>query len=100
MADKITSCKTCGAEMAASAKVCPKCGAKNKKPFYKKWWFWVLAVIIIAGIAGGASNSGNTASSGGTAPALSAAQSGEPGGRQRPADGGHRLHALRRGRSV
>ena len=37
----------------------------------------MLAVIIIAGIAGGASNSGNTASSGGTAPALSAAQSAE-----------------------
>ena len=29
MADKITSCKTCGAEMAASAEVCPKCGAKT-----------------------------------------------------------------------
>jgi hypothetical protein len=28
---------------------------KAKKPFYKKWWVWVLAIIIIAGIA----NSGN-----------------------------------------
>ncbi|NME95379.1 hypothetical protein HF847_05145 [Clostridium cochlearium] len=25
---------------------------KPKKPFYKKWWFWVLAVIIIGGIGG------------------------------------------------
>ena len=25
---------------------------KSKKPFYKKWWFWLLAVIIIGGIAG------------------------------------------------
>ncbi|MGG0788269.1 Ltp family lipoprotein [Peribacillus simplex] len=26
---------------------------KVKKPFYKKWWVWVLAVIIIASIASG-----------------------------------------------
>ncbi|AWZ48473.1 DUF4352 domain-containing protein [Clostridiaceae bacterium 14S0207] len=25
---------------------------KIKKPFYKKWWVWVVAVIIIAGIGG------------------------------------------------
>ena len=24
----------------------------EKKPFYKKWWFWLLAVIVIAGIYG------------------------------------------------
>jgi len=23
---------------------------KTKKPFYKKWWVWVLAIIVIAGI--------------------------------------------------
>ena len=34
---KMKNCKACGAEIATSAKSCPKCGAKNKKPFYKKW---------------------------------------------------------------
>jgi hypothetical protein len=24
---------------------------KTKKPFYKKWWVWVIAIIVIAGIA-------------------------------------------------
>lgn len=23
---------------------------KTKKPFYKKWWFWVLAVVVVAAI--------------------------------------------------
>ncbi len=27
----LTTCKTCGAQMAKSAKVCPSCGGKNKK---------------------------------------------------------------------
>lgn len=53
--EKIIKCKSCDAEIASSAKVCPKCGAKNKKPLYKKWWFWVIAVIIIASIGGGTS---------------------------------------------
>ena len=52
MANKLINCKTCGAEMASNAKVCPQCGAKNKKPIFKKWWFWVLVVIIIGSIIG------------------------------------------------
>ena len=41
---------------------------KVKKPFYKKWWFWILAFIIIGGTFGGGdeenpeSNTENTAS--------------------------------------
>ena len=31
MSDKMVKCKTCGAEIAKSAKTCPKCGAKQKK---------------------------------------------------------------------
>ena len=58
MANKIIMCKTCGAEMASSAKACPKCGAKNKKPIYAKWWFYLLLVIIVCGIIGGAGSSG------------------------------------------
>ena len=29
--EKMTNCKICGAEIAKSAKICPKCGAKRKK---------------------------------------------------------------------
>lgn len=41
-------CHACGKEIASSAKTCPSCGAKQKKPIFKKWWFWVLVVIFIA----------------------------------------------------
>lgn len=60
--NKMTTCKTCGKEMAKSAKVCPSCGAKNKKPFFTKPWFIaIVALIIIGAIAsGGKSKSGNT----------------------------------------
>ena len=53
MANKMINCKSYGAEIAASAKTCPKCGAKNKKPIYKKWWFYVLVLLIVAAVAGG-----------------------------------------------
>ncbi|NHI49037.1 hypothetical protein FDE94_14510 [Clostridium botulinum] len=26
---------------------------KNKKPFYKRWWVWILAIIILAGLGQG-----------------------------------------------
>lgn len=48
---KLNVCKVCGKEIASSAKSCPHCGAKNKKPFYKKWWVWVIAGIIVAGMS-------------------------------------------------
>lgn len=37
--------------------------AKEKKPFYKKVWFWILAVIVVIGIGGsfGGGDDGNTA---------------------------------------
>lgn len=38
---KMTKCKTCGADIAKSAKVCPHCGAKNKK-------FPLIPIIIVA----------------------------------------------------
>ena len=63
---KMINCKSCGAEIASSAKSCPKCGAKNKKPIWKRWWVWILAVIILfaaIGSVGGNSNTNNSSSS-------------------------------------
>lgn len=44
---KMKTCKACGAEIASGVKTCPHCGAKNKKPFYKKIWFWALIIIVL-----------------------------------------------------
>lgn len=55
---KMTTCKHCGAEIAASAKVCPHCGGKNKPPIYKRWWFIVIVVLIVLSAIGGSSESG------------------------------------------
>lgn len=48
--DKMTKCKTCGADIAKSAKVCPSCGAKQKKPVV----LIVIAVIFAIGVIGAA----------------------------------------------
>lgn len=56
---KVTQCKVCGQEMANNSKSCPYCGAKNKRPIYKKWWFWVIVVFIVIGTA----SSGNDSAS-------------------------------------
>ena len=56
MGNKMIKCKTCGADIAASARVCPACGAKNSKPIYKRWWFWVIAVIFLFSIVPGKSS--------------------------------------------
>ena len=68
MAEKMMTCKACGGEIAASAKSCPKCGAKNKKPFYKKVWFWIVIVIVVVavGSAGGSDNTTEVNSDNGT----------------------------------
>ncbi len=50
---KLAPCKACGAEIAASAKSCPHCGAKSKKPFYKKPWLWILLVFVFLIALGG-----------------------------------------------
>lgn len=58
---KLIKCKTCNAEIASNAKTCPQCGAKNQKPFYKKWWFWGITIFVIIMII--AINSGDSESS-------------------------------------
>ena len=59
MANKMTICKSCGAQIASSAKTCPNCGAKNKKPIYKRAWFIILVIIVILGIGGAAMGGGD-----------------------------------------
>lgn len=44
-----TICRNCSAPIEKSARVCPSCGAKVKKPFYKKWWFILLIIIVVIG---------------------------------------------------
>ena len=44
-------CQICGNEIAKNAKVCPSCGAKNKKPFYKKAWFIICALVVVIAVA-------------------------------------------------
>ena len=46
MANKLITCKTCGVEIAKNAKVCPSCGAKNKRG-KKKWFFLILLLLIV-----------------------------------------------------
>ena len=48
---KLIHCRECGKEISTSAKTCPSCGAKNKKPFYKQIWFWIIVIFVIIGIA-------------------------------------------------
>ena len=62
MKKKMKKCKTCGQEIARKAKICPHCGAKNKKPIFKKWWFWAIIVVLIIaiGTSGNDTDSGNT----------------------------------------
>ena len=40
-------CSTCGASIAKSAKSCPSCGARTKKPIYKNVFFWIVIVIAL-----------------------------------------------------
>ena len=60
---KMTTCKHCGAEIAASAKVCPQCGGKNKPPIYKRWWFITIIVLIVLSAIGGSSSSSDGSAS-------------------------------------
>lgn len=60
---KITTCKHCGAEIAASAKVCPQCGGKNKPPIYKRWWFIAIIVLIVLSAIGGSGSSSDSSAS-------------------------------------
>ena len=60
---KLKECKVCFKEIALGAKSCPNCGAKNKKPLYKRPWFIVIAAFIIFGAFAGGDDSTSTNSS-------------------------------------
>lgn len=60
MSNKMTNCKVCGEEIAVSAKTCPKCGAKNKKPVFKKVWFWFTVIVLLFVIIGSCDGSDTT----------------------------------------
>lgn len=60
---KMVTCKHCGAEIAVSAKLCPKCGGKNKKPIYKRWWFIACVVVVLISGIGAAGSSGSSSQS-------------------------------------
>lgn len=56
-------CKNCGTQINDGAAFCEKCGTatsaaptpvipaetqkKQKKPLYKKWWFWLIVVFLV-----------------------------------------------------
>ena len=63
---KMIQCKTCSKEIASNAKSCPGCGAKNKKPFYKRGWFIALAIFVIIGAIGGEGEDSSTTVDNGT----------------------------------
>lgn len=56
---KMVICRNCNNPMSEKAKVCPSCGAKNKKPFYKKGWFIILAIIVVIGVIGSLGGGGD-----------------------------------------
>lgn len=72
---KMTTCKHCGAEIAASAKVCPHCGGKNKPPIYKRWWFIAIIVLIVLSAIGGSGSGSDSSASSSKATSTSAVSS-------------------------
>lgn len=55
---KLVPCKTCGVQIAKSAKVCPNCGAKQKK---KNIVLGVIGILVAVAIIGAAAGSGGDA---------------------------------------
>lgn len=44
--NKMVVCKNCNMAIPQKAKVCPTCGVKNKKPFYKRAWFIIFSLLL------------------------------------------------------
>ena len=65
---KLIKCKTCGGEIAKNAKVCPHCGAKNKKKHvFLGIVLFIIGLFIFGSAFGSAmSTSGSSSSSSGS----------------------------------
>ena len=57
---KLKECKVCSKQIASNAKSCPECGAKNKKPVYKRPWFIIVAFLVIVGAMGDSGDKDST----------------------------------------
>lgn len=44
---KMTLCRNCNTPISKKAKICPSCGAKNKKPFFKRVWFVLFVILFL-----------------------------------------------------
>lgn len=44
----LINCPECGNSISEKAVSCPYCGIRRTKPFYKRWWFRLLAFVILA----------------------------------------------------
>ncbi len=53
---KLKQCEICGAEIAKSAKICPQCGAKNKRSKVLPAILIIVGVILFASFIGGLSD--------------------------------------------
>lgn len=40
-------CQHCGTRYSKKVRKCPQCGKKCTRPFYNRWWFWVLVALVI-----------------------------------------------------
>ncbi len=65
MNDNMTNCKICGEPIAKNAKVCPKCGASNKKFSQKFIWIAMILIAIIVAVVGFKNYKDTAPSSGG-----------------------------------
>jgi RNA polymerase subunit RPABC4/transcription elongation factor Spt4 len=48
---RLVICRNCNNPMSENVKFCPSCGAKNKKPLFKRGWFRFLLIIAVIGVA-------------------------------------------------
>lgn len=46
MATNFIRCRVCGAVIPQNVKVCPRCWSRNKLPFFRQAWFWILICCL------------------------------------------------------
>lgn len=44
---KTTQCKACGHVLSKTARICPNCGHKPKKPIYTRGWFILVMIVLV-----------------------------------------------------